>query len=147
VGSLTTGTFDVNYRDVLDVLGLEVEYVGLDIQPGRNVDIVAEDPYKWPLEEEFDIVISGQTLEHCKYFWLVFAEMVRVTKPGGYICVIAPKIQKQHRHPVDCWRFLPDGMEVLAEYAGVKCIGTSADHVSFDKPILKVIDCVGIFQK
>lgn len=40
-------------------------YTGLDIVPGVNVDIVTTDPYHWPIEDNaFDLVISGQCMEH-----------------------------------------------------------------------------------
>ncbi|HEY3169271.1 MAG TPA: methyltransferase domain-containing protein [Candidatus Binatia bacterium] len=36
-------------------------------------------PYEIPLADSYaDVVISGQMLEHCAYFWLSFQEMVRV---------------------------------------------------------------------
>jgi len=148
VGSKVCGRDKHGYGFVLKKLS-KVEYHGLDIEPGDNVDIVVADPYNWrELEDEsFDIVISGQLLEHVEFFWILFKEMVRVLKPGGYMCVIAPKLQKQHRFPVDCWRFLPDGMGALAKWAGITCISAEARHFSYaDKPEMPY-DCVGVFQK
>lgn len=126
-----------------------VEYIGLDIEPGRNVDVVVKDPYKWvELEDNsFDVVISGQAFEHIEFFWLVFEEMVRVLKPKGYMCVIAPKLQKQHRFPVDCWRFLPDGMRALAKYTGIDCIRAEAGHESYRTKPKTPNDCIGVFRK
>ena len=92
------------------------EYIGVDIASGDNVDVILSDPYNW-LEIDscsMDVVISGQTFEHVNCFWMTFQEMVRVTKPQGKICVIAPSKGKIHRYPVDCWRFYPDGMKALA---------------------------------
>ena len=126
-----------------------VNYIGLDIEAGYEVDLVVQDPYEWKeiADETFDIVISGQTFEHIEFFWLTFSEMVRVLKTGGYMCIIAPKIQKQHRYPVDCWRFMPDSMKALAKWGEVKCIMIAAHGVSFNRPITKTRDCVGIFRK
>ncbi len=125
------------------------EYCGLDIEPGRSVDIVVKDPYKWTEvpDNSFDIIIAGQVLEHVEFFWLVFKEMARVLKTGGYLCVISPKLQKTHRFPVDCWRFLPDGMKALAKYAKIKCISAKAAHESYVEVPKTPNDCVGVFQK
>ena len=44
------------------------------------------------------------------------AEIIRVTKEGGLICIIAPNGFDEHRYPVDCWRFFTDGMIALARF-------------------------------
>ncbi len=152
VGSamVNTGPYleNLSYRNLFED-GV-VEYTGLDVVAGRNVDLVVKDQYKWTelKDNTFDIVISGQALEHIEFFWLVFVEMARVLKPGGYMCVIVPKYHLTHRHPIDCWRFLPDGMVALAKYAGIKCLEAKADHVANYVRLQKHNgDCVGVFQK
>ena len=40
-------------------------------------------------------------------------------KPGGKAILIAPTTPIIHRHPVDCWRILPDGWIALAKWAGL----------------------------
>lgn len=97
------------------------DYVGVDLSPGNNVDIVLSDPYNW-LELESgscDVLISGQTFEHIEYFWKTMLEIARVLKPGGLCCIIAPSGGPEHKYPVDCWRFYPDGFEALARYANL----------------------------
>lgn len=89
-------------------------YVGLDLCKGDNVDIVVEKPYSWPLESgSYDIVISGQCLEHTTAPWIWIKEVERLVKPGGLVAIIAPWMWGQHRYPIDCWRILPDGMTYL----------------------------------
>jgi hypothetical protein len=44
------------------------------------------------------------------------AEMARVLKKKGLLCIIAPNGFGEHRHPVDCYRFFTDGMVALARY-------------------------------
>lgn len=92
------------------------EYVGLDMAEGQNVDIVTKDHYNWPIpDKSFDVVISGQCLEHVEAPWLWIREVERVCKTGGVVCIIAPAKCEIHRYPVDCWRILPDGISYLLE--------------------------------
>ena len=116
---LDVGSFDVNgsYKSIF--IEREVKsYTGLDMVDGPNVDIVPKSAYKWReiKTESYDVVISGQALEHVEFFWVLFSEMVRVTKKGGIICVIVPNGFDEHRYPVDCWRFFTDGMIAMARY-------------------------------
>jgi len=115
---LDVGSFDVNgtYRDFFS--SPQFSYTGLDMAPGPNVDIVPVIPYQWKelATDGFDIVISGQVLEHAEFFWITVGEMVRVTSPGGLIAIIVPNGFPEHRYPVDCYRFFTDGVVALARY-------------------------------
>jgi SAM-dependent methyltransferase len=109
----------------------DCHYQGIDIEPGQNVDLVVPEEGPSSLKAGwFCAVISGQCLEHTKRPWLVVKEMARVLKPGGVMILIAPWQWCIHRHPVDCWRILPDGMRVLCEDAGLtveRCDVSEAD--------------------
>jgi len=100
------------------------DYVGLDIAAGNNVDIVLRTPYIWSEigSESADVVISGQSFEHMRYFWIAMLEVARVLKPGGVCCILAPSSGPEHRFPLDCWRFYPDGMVSLALFAQMEVI-------------------------
>lgn len=114
---LDVGSMDVNgsYRELFDGWN----YTGLDIESGPNVGVVATSPYRWPFcREYFDVVVSGQCMEHVKDLYRWIQECRRVLKPGGLICLIAPWKFKVHQHPVDCWRILPDGMTFLMRDIG-----------------------------
>jgi len=106
-------------------------YRGMDREPGPNVDIVLDDPYRWRMLHSrcADVVISGQAFEHIEYFWITMLEIARVLKPGGLCCLIAPSGGYEHRYPVDCWRFYGDGFRALARFArlDVKDIWTDMD--------------------
>ena len=96
-------------------------YVGCDMDAGENVDRVQAEPYRLPAEdEEFDVVISGQCLEHVGEPWTMVREMARVVRPGGLLINTAPWQWNIHRYPVDCWRILPDGWTALYEWVGLK---------------------------
>jgi len=105
------------YRPIFQ--GEKWRYVGADLAPGPNVDVVLDDPYLWKEipSGTVDIFISGQVLEHVEFFWLTMLEISRVLKPGGLACIIVPSGGYEHRFPLDCWRFYPDGMRVLANFA------------------------------
>jgi SAM-dependent methyltransferase len=99
-------------------------YVGLDMAPGRNVDLVPDSPYRWPAlaDASVDVVISGQAFEHIEYPWLTIQEIARVLRGDGIAAIVAPSAGPVHRFPKDCWRYYPDGMPALAAYAGLRLV-------------------------
>jgi SAM-dependent methyltransferase len=116
---LDLGSQDVNgsYRPLFSEHAWR--YIGLDMAAGDNVDIVLHTPYVWKeiASNSADVVISGQAFEHIQYFWITMMEIGRVLKPGGICCILAPSSGPEHRYPQDCWRFYPDGMSSLAQFA------------------------------
>ena len=114
---LDVGSYDVNgsYKELFS------NYTGLDIVKGPNVDVVTKKPYSWPLKKEtFDIVISGQALEHIEFPDKIMGEIKRVLKPGGYCCIIAPSAGPKHDYPVDFHRFDKASFTKLADNANLK---------------------------
>ena len=112
-----------------------------DVSAERGVDIVAS-AYGLPLSDNTaDIVLSGQMLEHCEFFWKAFREMVRVLNKDGFLFLIAPSAGPIHRHPVDCCRFHPDGFKALAEYAGCRLVRVWSDERG------PWNDVIGVFSK
>lgn len=99
-------------------------YVGVDMAPGRNVDLVLGDRYHWGeiATGSFDVVVSGQAFEQVEYFWLTAVELARILRPGGLLCLIAPSGDCEHPNPTNRWRFHPDGMRALARYAGLEVV-------------------------
>jgi len=99
-------------------------YLGLDLVAGENVDLVLRDPYSWPevASGSADVVVCGQTFEHTEFFWETMLEIARILKPRGLCCIIAPSSGPEHRFPLDCWRFFPDGLHALARYADLEVV-------------------------
>jgi SAM-dependent methyltransferase len=94
------------------------EYIGVDFQDAKGVDLVLQDPYLLPFENEsVDVVLSSSCFEHSEMFWLVFLEILRVLKPNGLFYLNAPSTGSFHRYPVDCWRFYPDSGMALVNWA------------------------------
>ena len=126
---LDIGGADVNggYREVF--ADPQFHYKTVDLAEGNGVDIVLEDPYRFPLKDHsIDIILSGQMLEHCEFFWLSFAEMMRVLKPDGFLFLVAPSAGPIHSYPVDCYRFYPDAYRALAKYAGCQLLEVWLDE-------------------
>jgi SAM-dependent methyltransferase len=121
---LDLGSQDINgsYRSLFE--HPPWRYLGLDMAPGKNVDIVLRHPYYWReiKAESADVIVSGQTFEHTEFFWLSMREMARALKVGGLLCLIAPSAGDEHRYPVDCWRVYPDGLRAAARYTGLETI-------------------------
>jgi len=126
---LDFGSKDVNgtYRSLFPPENWQ--YLGLDLEEGENVDLVPKDPYRWNEVKDgtMDLVISGQALEHIEFPWKIFETIKRILKPNGLCCVIAPSAGPEHKHPVDCWRFYPDGMKSLCKHAGFECLEADTD--------------------
>jgi len=156
---------DDGVREVLDVGAMSLngayrglfdparwKYSGLDLAAGPNVDIVAEDPYDWPIETaRFDAVVSGQVFEHVEFFWLSIMEVRRVLKPGGVAFIVAPSRGPQHRHPVDCWRFYPDAYAAMAKWSGLELLEVNNPWkidaaIDFDS-MFEWGDSVGVFRR
>jgi len=103
------------------------KYTGVDFVSGNGVDIVLEDPYKYPFpDNHFDIVVTSSCLEHSELFWLTWLEAIRVLKPSGILYTNAPSAwMDYHRYPVDCWRFWPDAAKALETWGqrnGYSCM-------------------------
>ncbi len=124
---LDIGSYNVNgcYKGLF--YGKDIEYVGLDIEEGPNVDVVMDSPYNWTSieDESFDYIISGQAFEHIEYPWLTMKEIYKKLKPEGIICIIAPSSTEEHRYPFDCYRFFSDGLGALAEWANFEILDVS----------------------
>ena len=106
------GSFNVNgtYRDLF----VKGKYIGADIVPGRNVDvIVGSDEWDWI--KDVDAVISGQTLEHVTDIPGFLTEIYRVLKPGGLLCLIAPSSGPGHDYPTWVGHFPEEKMREVVK--------------------------------
>ena len=78
---LDVGSLDINgsNRDLFT----NCTYTGIDIAPGKNVDVVslAHEYDRGP--ESFDTIISTECFEHDKHYPATLRNIVRMLKPGG----------------------------------------------------------------
>ena len=110
--------------------------INLEIEATPEVDIIADGhllPFK---NDAFDAVISEAVLEHVHSPNRVVAEIYRVLKPGGYICIAVPFLQGYHASPHDYQRWtVPGIVQLCAAFSEVEsgaCAGpTTALHWIF----------------
>ena len=87
--------------------------IGLDIQNGPKVDVVA-DVHKLPFEDEkFDNILCTEVLEHLHSPHLAISEMKRVLKPGGKLILSTRFIFPLHDVPNDYYRYTKYGLRYL----------------------------------
>lgn len=112
-----------SYRECVSAEGLRWETIEIqrDDKPGPQVDHVATSEYAFPLPDAaFDIVLSGQVIEHVRKIWTWYRELARVCRSGGHVITVCPVTWPYHEDPVDCWRIYPEGMKALCEDAGLE---------------------------
>ena len=94
------------------------EYVGLDMQDGNGVDVVADaKDIPFP-DNHFDVIISTDCYEHVDWPREVTHEAFRVLKPGGVFYLTTVFSFPIHGYPDDFWRFTPNCIRLLLEDAG-----------------------------
>lgn len=81
---LDVGSLDINGNN--RYLFEDCRVTGIDIGPGRNVDVVTPCHLFVPAEP-FDIVLSTECLEHDPHWVESLQAMVRFTKPGGLLVI------------------------------------------------------------
>jgi SAM-dependent methyltransferase len=114
------GSLDIN-GSIKNEINFDCEYIGIDLAPGNNVQIVLKDPYNFPFEDNsVDAITSISTFEHVDFFWESFLEILRVLKPGGLFFLNAPYNGHFHRHDRDNWRFYPDAGNTLSKWGQIK---------------------------
>ncbi|MFD4697254.1 methyltransferase domain-containing protein [Streptomyces niveus] len=135
----------------------DVEYIGVDVLDGPNVDIVMPAPYRIPVRSRTaDFVMSGQAFEHIPFFWASMMEIARVLRPGGLAFVTAPS--RGHVHDAqDCWRYYPDGFRAMAAFTGLELAeaytdfppmkGIRFDYAAIDGKRAYWGDSVGVFRR
>jgi SAM-dependent methyltransferase len=63
----------------------ECEYIGYDINQGTGVDQVAQGQLIGAMTGHFDTMVSAECFEHNPYWVETFANMLRMTRPGGMV--------------------------------------------------------------
>jgi SAM-dependent methyltransferase len=128
------GSYDINGTYKALFTG---KYIGADNVPGPNVDVIIGSP-QWLEVKDVDAVISGQTLERVADVPWFMAEIQKVLKPGGTLCIIVPSESPPHHYPV-WFRNYPEPLlrEVVLE-GGFEILDVSVN----DELPWKLVCCV-----
>lgn len=83
------------------------EYIGFDIHPGENVDVVGDihQLSTYFPEYSFDAVYSLSVFEHLAMPWKAVLEINQVMKEGGLLMISTHPTWPAHELPWDFWRF------------------------------------------
>lgn len=92
-----------------------LRYVGLDILPGPNVDVVgdAHELAKAFPRERFAAAFSVSVFEHLAMPWKAVIELNRVLAPGALVFTGTHQTWPMHEEPWDFWRFSPHSWQTL----------------------------------
>lgn len=117
--------FPSDYRRAVSV---ELQWDTLDIYESPQLTYSNAAQYSYPIpDDQYDVVLSGQVMEHVKKIWIWIRELQRVCKPGGHVITITPVSWPYHEAPVDCWRIYPEGMRALLEDTSLRIV-----HCAFE---------------
>jgi len=95
----------------------------IDMHDGPGLTFKSIDEYHFPIPADtYDVVVSGQVLEHVRKPWVWIKEVARVCRPGGNVITISPISWPYHAAPFDCWRAYPEGMRALYDEAGLEVV-------------------------
>jgi len=78
---LDVGSLDINGNN--KYLFTNCDYIGLDVGPGPNVDIVSPCHLYEKEDETFDTIISTNCFEHDMHWRESFKKIVKLLKPNG----------------------------------------------------------------
>jgi SAM-dependent methyltransferase len=116
--------FPSSYRSTVEAAGASpCEWHTLDLFRDARLTYVAESEYRFPIpDDSYDVVLSGQVIEHVRKPWIWIREIARVCRPGGLVITINPVSWPYHEAPIDCWRVFPDGMKALYDDASLEVV-------------------------
>jgi SAM-dependent methyltransferase len=106
-----------DYGSTMNFRGLypDNDYVGLDLEDGKGVDIVHDltQGVGELASNSFDLMISCSVLEHVDRPWVMAEHMETLLKPGGKMYISVPWVWRYHPYPDDYFRFSHRGIKSL----------------------------------
>lgn len=108
-------------------------FLGVELEPERvqmaekirrraglgNVKFQVADLCALPFENEFDLAVCSDVLEHVPDDQAAFASLIRALKPGGYLIVTSPSVPQPKHLPTVAWREKRIGFDP-SEYGHVR---------------------------
>jgi len=124
-------TYNVSGKRVVDMGSYNVNgsfkslfsgaYIGVDIRPGPGVDVIIGVDDLTTIGK-FDVLVSGNTLEHVEDVGVFMSNCNLLLDVGGLMCIVVPSSGPMHDYPnwyrnyteCDLLSYLgPNGFEVL----------------------------------
>jgi len=101
----------------------EHEYIGIDVDNNPHADYKIEPDKKLPFnDEEFDIILSSQVLEHVEDVDLYLSECKRLLRTGGILILSTHGTWQFHSAPIDVQRWTSYGLKKLIEKYDFKIV-------------------------
>lgn len=115
---LEIGSREVTKDSLVQILDFEkgtYRYIGFDILPGPNVDVVgdAHELSRYVPNDSIDLIISKSVFEHIAMPWKVILEMNKVLKKGGLVFINTFFMFPMHELPWDFWRYTTESWKTL----------------------------------
>lgn len=112
---LEIGSKDYGNTSSFRTVYTQNEYVGIDMEDGKNVDHVVDlvagiGPLK---ERHFGLAICCSVLEHVTRPWVMAENITTLIRPGGMLYMSVPWVWRYHPYPDDYYRFSFKGIKEL----------------------------------
>ena len=107
------------YIDVRSLFPDVRDFVGCDLEPGENVDIVLDisapfaDVNKRLGGRRFATIFCTSVLEHIADVFSACSNISKLLDRGGVLFLSVPFVFRFHAYPNDYWRFTPEAVRVL----------------------------------
>jgi hypothetical protein len=113
-----------------DLFGANLEYIGVDVTDGPNVDIVADAHHLSEfVNDTVDFICSISTFEHFIMPWKVVLETNKILNMGGRIFSHSHQTWPEHDVPFDYFRFSEQAWSGLFNvHTGFRIIDVKSGH-------------------
>ncbi len=104
-----------NFRDLFP----EMEFVGVDMSEGKNVDRVVDFTKDFEIvlgqlgNQKFNTVICMSVMEHVDDIFSFSKNVSSIVEKDGILALSVPFSWRFHGYPSDYWRFTPKAIEYL----------------------------------
>jgi hypothetical protein len=112
------------------------EYIGIDMEPGKNVDLVIDltEGVGGLQKNYFALGICCSVLEHVRKPWVFAEHLASVLRADGALYMSVPWVWRYHAYPDDYFRFSWRGvMELFPQFAWTNiCYSTNVPNEFVD---------------
>lgn len=122
------------YQGKPDRRKLYPEAIGVDMQAGDGVDVVADMIWRSPASTSVTHIDCVSVLEHCKEPWEMLRTFASYAR-GTTVFITVPFTWREHAYPDDYYRFTKNGLIELCDQAGIEI--ETAFYVSGGKKVSK----------